>query len=148
MTRDYRDIAGGLLLFIGGLSFALYTVLRYEMGTMRQMGPGLMPAVLGMILAGLGAVMIIPALRRAGAVPEIRIRSPLFVLLGVSAFALLIRWVGLVPAIVATTVISSIADSEIRPVSIAILSVFLCIAAWLVFKIGLGLPITMLRWPF
>lgn len=148
MKRDYRDITGGMLLIAAGLSFTLYTLWRYELGTLRQMGPGMMPTALGLVVAGLGAVMIIPALRRTGVRQEIRIRSPLYVLLSVSSFAILIQWAGLLPAVVASTVISSFADDDFRPARTAYLSVVLCVIAWIVFKVGLGLSISMFRWPF
>jgi hypothetical protein len=29
-----------------------------------------------------------------------------------------------------------------------LLGIFLCVLSWLIFKLGLGLPIYMMNWPF
>ncbi len=148
LSHDYRDIVGGTLLAVGGAAFAWYAAEYYNLGTMRRMGPGMFPMGLGVVLAILGISIVIPALLRRGTVPEIRTRTPLFVLGGVAAFALLIRPAGLFPAIIAAVVISSLADGKIRPLSLAVLCSSLCLVAWLTFSVGLGLPLHVARWPF
>lgn len=147
-TRNYRDIVGGALFLFCGLLLAWYTYSYHALGTLQNMGAGFFPTALGLILAGLGFILLVQALFTPGARPEIRIWSPLFVLLGIAAFALSIRPFGLVPAVFAITVISSLAELKLRPISITVLSVTLSVIAWLVFSVALGLPITMLRWPF
>ena len=148
LSRDYKDIVGGALLAVFGLIVAVYAATSYDLGTLRRMGPGMFPMALGVILSVFGVALIIPALFREGKRPHIRIFSPLFVLLGVSAFALLVRPFGLIPAILAVVMISSVAELKIRPVSLTILSVAMCVLAWLVFRVGLGLAMPMFRWPF
>lgn len=148
LSRDYRDIVGGGLLMVCGLAFSWYAAEHYDIGTLRRMGPGMFPAALGVVLAGFGVMLVIPAMFRPGVMPQIRVWTPLFVLSGVAAFALLIRPLGLIPAILAVTVISSLAELKIRPVSLALSCAVLCLIAWLTFRVGLGLPIAMFRWPF
>lgn len=148
MSRDYRDIVGGLLLVIGGAAFSWYAAEYYSLGTLRRMGPGMFPMALGAVLALFGLAIAVPALFRQGTVPEIRIWTPLFVLSGVAAFAMTIRPFGLFPAIVAVIVISSFAELKVRPLSLAILCICLCLVTWLTFRVGLGLPIAVVRWPF
>lgn len=148
LTRDYRDIIGGALLIIGGIAFSWYAAHQYDLGSLRRMGPGMFPMALGLVLAVFGLMMMVPAFFRAGTMPEIRIWSPLFVLSSVIAFGLLIRSFGLVPATLAVTIISSMAELKIRAASLALLCVSLCLIAWLTFKVGLGMPVHMFRWPF
>ncbi len=148
LSRDYRDIVGGLLLVIGGLAFSWYAGSSYDLGTLRRMGPGMFPTALGFVLAAFGVVMMVPAFFRPGEMPVIRIWTPIFVLAGVAAFAMMIRPFGLMPAILAVVIVSSFAELKVRPVSLTILCVALCIIAWLTFRVGLGLPIAMWRWPF
>ena len=148
LSRDYKDIVGGALLAVFGLIVAVDAAASYDLGTLRRMGPGMFPMELGVILSVFGVALIIPALVSAGKRPHILIFSPLFVLLGVSAFALLVRPFGLIPAILAVVIISSVAELKIRPVSLTILSVTMCVLAWLVFRVGLGLAMPMFRWPF
>lgn len=147
LARDYRDIVGGGLLIAGGLLFSWYAAQHYDLGTVRRMGPGMFPTGLGMILAVFGASIAIPAFFRNGVAPKVRIWTPLFVLSGVAAFALLVRPFGLIPAILGVTIISSFAELKVRPLSLAILCIVLCTIAWLTFRVGLGLAIPMFRWP-
>lgn len=106
------------------------------------------PAGLGVVLAVFGLILGLQALRRPGEKPNIRVFSPLFVLGGIAAFAAVIVPFGLIPAIVAVVVISSLADLRIRPVSLVISCVGLSLAAPFIFVFCLGLQIPLLRWPF
>lgn len=148
VSRDYRDVAGGLLLLLFGVSFSCYAIEHYDLGTLRRMGPGMFPTGLGFVLAFFGLLLFVPALLRPGIRPEIRVWTPLFILSGVAAFALTIRPFGLLPAILAVTVISSMAELKLRPASLSVLCIVLCLIAWLTFRIGLGLPMPMVNWPF
>lgn len=148
LSRDYRDIAGGAVLFVFGLAFFGYAFANYDMGTINRMGPGMFPAALGVILAAFGVMQAIPAFFRQGKMPEIRVWTPIFVLTGVAAFALLVRPFGLLPAVIAVTVISSFAELKVRPISLAVLVGLLCLLSWLIFSVGLRLPMPMFRWPF
>jgi hypothetical protein len=148
LSRDYRDIVGGGLLIVGGLLFSWYAATNYDMGTLRRMGPGMFPAALGITLALFGMAIAIPAFFKPGPKVTIRIWTPLFIMLGVGAFALMIRPFGLLPAIVAVTVLSSFAELRVRPVSLFLLCAVLCVMSWLIFSVGLGLPMAMYRWPF
>lgn len=148
LSRDYRDVVGGLLLIAVGVAFLLYSLGHYEVGTVRRMGPGMFPAALGVVMVLLGAMLLVPALLRPGVLPHIRVRTPFFVLAGVAAFAVAIRPLGLIPAILAVTVVSSFAETRVRLLSLLGLCVSLSVMAWLTFSVGLGLPIPVFRWPF
>ncbi|ASV83122.1 tripartite tricarboxylate transporter TctB family protein [Ochrobactrum quorumnocens] len=148
LSRDYRDIVGGILLVALGLAFSWYAAVTYELGTLRRMGPGMFPTALGIVLAGFGLVIVIPAFFRTGVMPEIRVWTPIYVLTGVAAFAIMIRPLGLIPAVLGVVVISSFAELRVKPLSLTILSTALCLIAWLVFRVGLGLPVALFRWPF
>lgn len=145
---DYVDIVGGALLVLLGSAVTYTSVAYYPMGTASRMGPGMFPAGLGVVLALLGLALSVQALRRPGDKPDIRIFSPLFVLGGIAAFAALIQPFGLIPAIVAIIVITSLADLRIRPVSLVISCIGLSLFAPFVFVFCLGLQIPLLRWPF
>jgi len=147
LRLDYRDIAGGAVLVAVGAGFAWYAIQTYDIGSLRRMGPGAFPAGLGVILAILGVLQAVPAFFRTGAMPEIRVWSPVFVLAGLAGFALLIRPFGLVPAVFAVIVISSLADLKFRPVAILSLAAGMALLAWLVFGVGLGVSMPMFRWP-
>lgn len=145
---DYVDIVGGVLLILFGAAVTYTSVSYYPMGTASRMGPGMFPAGLGVVLAGLGVLLALQALRKPGDKPDIRVFSPLFVLGGIAAFAALIGPFGMIPAIVAILVISSLADLKIRPVSLVLSCIGLSLLAPFVFVFLLGLRIPLIRWPF
>lgn len=146
LSRDYKDIVAGLLLCAFGGWLIWYVSTHYQLGTIQRMGPGMFPLGLGWLALGFGVIIFVQAFFRTGTLPEVRIWSPLFILSGIVAFAIMIRPFGLIPSIVALTAISSLADLKFRPVTIVILSAVLSAMAWLVFSFALGLPIAMYRW--
>lgn len=148
LARDYRDILGGGLLLAAGIWAAWYSATHYELGSFQRMGPGMFPMLLGIVLAVLGALMAGPAFFRPGPKLQIKLFVPALILLAVLSFALLIGPFGLVPAIIAVVVISAFAEDKFRPVPILLLCVVLCVIAWLIFRVGLGLSLAMFTWPF
>lgn len=145
---DYRDMIGGGLLVGGGAAIAIYSATNYNLGALQRMGPGMFPMALGVILAIFGVVLVIQSFLREGEVPDIRFWSPLFVLGGCAGFALTIGPFGLLPAIVVCAVVTSLADLKLRPVSLVLLCAGLSLLAFLVFRVGLSLPVALYRWPF
>lgn len=148
MTRDIKDILGGGLLLLGGLSYSIYTVTHYTIGTLRQAGPGFFPLALGLTLVLLGALVLLPALKRRGEMPEFQLFAPIMVLASVAVFALAIPAFGLIPAIVGMTITFSLAERRFRPISLALSCILLSLSAYLIFGVGLGMSVAMLRWPF
>lgn len=145
--RDQRDMLGGVLLIGVGMFIMVYAMSQYQMGTLRRMGPGMFPAMTGGLMALFGVILLVSGFLRRGSFPQVRIWSPLFVLGGVAVFALLIEPFGLIPAVVGLVLVSSLAERRIQPVAIPLLAAGLCLMAWVVFKLGLGLSIPMFDWP-
>jgi len=146
--RDYTDILGGLIILAVGVFVVVNVWLTMPIGTLRRMGPGLFPLSLGVLLAVFGLVLVIPALFRKGVVPEVRFWTPLFVFLGIAAFAISLRPLGLIPAIVLLTVISSLAELRVHPVGLTLMCAGLSLFCWLLFGVAMGMNIPMARWPF
>ena len=149
MPKDEKSLVAGLLLTVIGMTYGLQAWVNYDLGSLRRIGPGMFPVGLGAILAVLGLLIAFSA--RVGidriSRPELR---PLFaVLLAFAGFAIGMRWFGTVPAIFALVLISVHAergrDRLVQPVLIA---TTLSVLVWLVFKIGLSLPLDMFRWRF
>lgn len=145
---DYTDMIAGFLLILTGLAVSYVSVQNYPLGSLTRMGPGMFAAGLGGILAFLGLLLSLQSLRRKGTKPDVRIFSPLFVLGGIAAFALLVGPFGLIPAIIGVTVVSSMAELRLRPGSLLALCLGLSLLAPFVFKLCLGLPIALFNWPF
>nr|BAH89937.1 hypothetical protein [uncultured bacterium]BAH90355.1 hypothetical protein [uncultured bacterium]BAH90471.1 hypothetical protein [uncultured bacterium] len=146
-SRNYKDIAGGSLLVVFGLMFSWYAISHYKLGSLSEMGSGFFPTSLGLILAAFGAVIFISGLFKQSQLPDIGWRSPIFVIAGVAAFASIIGFFGLIPAVLGLTVISASADQKVQPAKVVLLGFGLSVIAWLVFGEGLGLSVPMFRWP-
>lgn len=147
-ARDYRDLIGGGLLILVGLWAGLHAVMTFDVGTVSRMGPGMFPASLGFMLAGLGLIIAIPAFFRSGPDVVIDWRPLAFIVIGVLAFAITVTRFGMVPAIVVLTIASVFADTKIRIVGALVLSLFLSALAYGIFRLGLGIVLEPFRWPF
>jgi hypothetical protein len=147
-SRDYRDIIGGGALTLGGLFYGIYAYLNYDLGTLSRMDSGMFPMWIGYILAVLGAAITVPALWRKGEFefPIIEWRSLAAVLASVAAFAFCVTAFGIVPAIIVQTVIVSLADNKLNLVQKLILGVVLAVAAVLIFRVVLDLPLRLFTW--
>ena len=143
-----RDVISGLALMIGGAAYAIDAVATLSLGTLRNMGPGMFPLGLGGLLFLIGLGIFVPALLQSEKVkiPPINLRALAAVLAAVGAFALLIDKMGLFPAIIASTVISSLAVPGNRPLAVFLLCAGLMLIAWVIFILVLHLPI--LLWPW
>lgn len=151
MDEARKDIIGGALLFVAGIALAVHCYLSYDLGSLRRMGTGFYPMLAGITLAVLGLPILLPPLLRGvkpGRVSLPPVRASVFVLLAVSAFALLCSTFGLFPAIAAMVVLASLAGPE-RPSlrDLAVMTIVLCTLAWLIFGLGLSLGLKMLAWP-
>lgn len=146
-TRN-ADLLSGAILVVLGVATAIYTVMSYKLGTFSRMGPGMFPLMVGVLIAGLGLLVLVPALWRPTAMPIIRLREFCSVIAGILAFAALIEPVGFVPAIVVLTFIAALAEHPYRAGRTLMVAVGLSIVAFLLFRVGLSLPIPALRWAF
>jgi Tripartite tricarboxylate transporter TctB family. len=147
LSRDYRDIVGGGLLLLFGIWAAWYSASEYDLGSFRRMGPGMFPFLLGIVLSVLGLLMALPAFFRPGAKVQVRLLVPAVIILSVLSFAVLIGPFGLIPAVVGVTVISALGEERFRPLAILMLCAVLSLIAWLIFRVGLGLTLSMVDWP-
>jgi hypothetical protein len=146
-TRN-ADLLSGLILVVLGVATAVYTVVSYKLGTFSRMGPGMFPLIVGVVIAGLGLLVLVPAIWRPAALPKIHWREFSTVTAGILAFAALIESAGFVPAIIVLTFISALAEHPYRLRRTVVLSIGLSVAAFLLFRVGLSLPIAAFRWAF
>jgi hypothetical protein len=148
LKRDTRDILAGLLLLVMGVVAAVYS-LSYQMGSLRQAGPGLFPLILAALLIFLSLFVLVPALLRAGpAVPEFHLAQFSAVIGAIVLFGVTIQTFGMVPAVFLLVMAASAADERISPVQKAALAGTLTAIAAAVFYYGLGLQFELIAWPF
>jgi len=146
--RDWTDIIGGAALCAFGLWFAWHAQQEYAFGTARRMGPGYFPTVLGWMLAGMGLLVVLPALFRRGDLPLPALRPLFTIIAGGLAFAMIIEPAGLVPATWALVAIAAFAETRVRLLRTVILAAALALMAVSVFTWGLGIPVPAFRWGY
>ena len=156
MSRRHNpDLVSGGVLAATGVGIVLYALDRYQLGTLGRMGPGMFPVGLGAILAVLGLSIAVQSLYRdpgrwQDQVPEATLQArPLLVILGtVIGFAAIFHGFGLIPAIVATTALASLAHPGARPRTVLFLAAGLSVASVVIFRVLLNIPFPLWRWPF
>ena len=144
----YGDVLGGGMLVALGVFGGIYTYAYYPLGTLRQMGPGMVPMILSVTLTGLGASIAARGLLTLDSPLRLDFKAAGLVAIGVALFALLVERVGAVPAVFALTFVSFAADSRGTLWGILITATMLCLAITFIFVVGLRMPIDLFRWPF
>lgn len=149
LNRDIVDIITGMVLTALGLLVAAYATTHYNLGSLQRMGPGMVPMGIGSLIALLGIILAISgAFRTNVPMPSIEWRPLAAILCAILAFSLAVPRVGLVPAIILLTSLTSLADKQLRLKTILVLTTFLVVAAVLIFRIALDMNIPIFRWAF
>lgn len=143
-NRNIKDIVGSVLFGALGL-YVLVTAPGLGLGTAQNMGPGYFPMLLGAALLLMSGGLFVSALATSGSLPEIQWRPLVSVLASIAAFALAFRFAGLVPAIFLTVCVAALGDREARLLHSLALAVVISLLAWLIFRVGLGLPMPAFR---
>lgn len=139
-----NDAVGGALITACGGIF-VYASSSYRLGTATMMGPGYFPMAVGAITIGLGFWIIGSAFLRSGALPELRVRPLVAVASAIAAFGVCMAYLGLVPAIIGTVLVSALGDRTAKPFSTLVVALLMALASWLVFRVALGLPLPAFR---
>jgi hypothetical protein len=140
-----KDFLSGLM-FIGFGLAALYFGQKLALGTTVRMGPGYVPRMLSLIMMGLGLLICVVALVAGGEPMERPKWKPItLVTIGILCFALLFERAGLLPALIVLVTIASLAGEEFKLKEVIGNMIVLSILCTLVFKVGLGMNITILR---
>jgi hypothetical protein len=147
--RNPRDVLAGLLFVAIGIATVIGAS-DYPLGTIRNIGPGYYPILLGIALVLLGGGITFKGVTISAEPSDdeesgFAIRPLVMVVAAVAAFGLLVRPFGLGVAIVALVVISSFAGRDFSIVRVVLICVAMVALSWLVFIYLLGLSMSM--WP-
>ena len=146
-VRNPQDLLAGLVLVALAL-FALWASGNLSQGRLGALGPGMMPRGTAVLVGVVGLLVALNALVTDG--PRLErwsLRGPLFVCLALIAFAVTIRWVGLLVAGPLVAIISGAASPETRIKEIVIFGIAVTIFSIALFKYVLNLPIPVLVIP-
>ena len=141
-----KDFLSGVMFIVFGLA-ALWFGRNLQMGTTVRMGPGYVPHMLAYIMMGLGAIIVVMALLTStGERTEAPKWKPItMVTIGIVCFALLFERAGLLPALVALILITSLGGEEFKLTEVIANMVVLAIMCIVVFKLGLQMNISVIR---
>ena len=145
MFQDRKNIGAGLIFILIALFFGVDSLTNLRLGTASDMGPGFFPLLVAVVLLLLGLAILGQAFAkvpsRLGTIPW-RALPP--ILFAPVAFGLLVRPLGLGPALFLSLVISFAASRKAGWGLALGLSAGLAVFCLLVFVYGLGLPISAL----
>ncbi|MCC5987919.1 MAG: tripartite tricarboxylate transporter TctB family protein [Pararhodobacter sp.] len=142
---NYTHLISGVAGLAIGL-FVIWQVQGYPMGTPRRMGAGFFPLMLGILLVTL-SLLILAVEGRGIARPDMprpAWKGLIWVLLSIAAFAALVERAGLVPAIMASVLLSSRADESLTLLASVVLGAACAAIASGLFITALGLPLRMI----
>lgn len=152
-VRAPQSLAGGILLLVLAL-FALWATMSLSQGTLRAMGPAMLPRWLAIGVGACGLALAVAGFLRVGEALEAwSLRGPVLVLIGILAFATTIRpfdlgvgttpGLGLAVAGPLAIIVSGYATPEARLRDLVILALALTAGCMLLFGDLLNLPIPL-----
>jgi hypothetical protein len=144
MPRSAKDVHAGLTFVGFGLAFAL-GALAYDIGDPVRMGPGFFPLIVGVLLAILGVLI---AVTRSSETDDAELTAPPWraaglILGAILIFGLTVRGLGLVPSIVLTALLASLASQQTRLPVAVLLAVALTVVSVAIFVVALSVRLPL-----
>ncbi len=141
MGSNTKDIAAGIFFIAVGAWFSLNAWLTLSLGTASRMGAGYFPIILGIVLALLGAGIMLKSFNApSGAMGSISVRGVVLISLAPVIFGLTVRGLGMVGAVFLSILVASFSSERVSIGIGLLLSLGLTTFCILVFHYGLGLP--------
>lgn len=139
-------VSGGAILLVIGLFVVWHTGSALEFGTLRRIGPGLLPTLLGWLLAGLGLIIAITSLFDTERAPRVDRAAAVFVLGGVIAFGVMLPVAGLLAASFVTVLIVLVPDRKFTNLAKLATAFGVAGLTWLIFVMGPGMNLPLWPW--
>lgn len=157
--RSDADLIAGLVFVALGTAFGVASF-NYEIGSLREMGPGYAPLLLAVVLVGLGIGVIAkayvsPDTHHPGELPpedtsvglrfeRVLWRPIVFVMAAVLFFAFTVDGLGLLPATFGTAAIAAFAGTAMTLARALAVAVGLTVGCYVVFVVLLQLRLPLL----
>ena len=154
--KSQKDFFSGALFIAIGVAFA-WGATTYNVGEAARMGPGYFPLMLGIVMALIGAIVLFTSLvvetEGGDRIGKWAWRPLFFIIAANLVFGVLLGGLpsiglpamGLIAAIFALTIISSMADGHFHTRNTLILSAILAVGSYVAFIVLLKLQIQV--WP-
>lgn len=154
--RSTQDFAAGLFMLTLAL-LALFLARDLPTGTLRQLGPGMLPKSFAVICAALGVLLSLNSLRYNGEkLTRLSWRGIVFVLGAACLFGLTIRGfdfglfkippLGMLVSGPIVVVVAGLAAEDVKLKELLIFAIAMTTGCALLFKYALGLPIPLAPW--
>lgn len=144
IRRALKDLLAGAVFIAFGLAFAL-GALDYDVGTPLRMGPGYVPLALGILLAVLGAAIVVKGFLAGEGEPvgDVPIRAIVLIVAAFVFFGLTVRGLGVVLSLFGTTFLAALARERTTPLNALVIAIGLTIASVLIFIVALQLRLPL-----
>jgi len=144
MRKARKELLAGTAFVAFGLAFAVASA-GYEVGTALRMGPGYFPLVLGGLLVLLGITIMVTGVVAGGDedVGPVPWRSAGLLVAAIAFFGVTVRGLGLVPALLVTTLLSALAGRRTGVVAAAVIAGGLTTLCVLIFVAALQLRLPL-----
>ena len=141
-----QNLLAGLLM-IAIAAVAAMQGSSLSVGTLRHIGPGMVPMILAVLIGIIGVALVITWLRgeREGT-GRWPLRGPIFILGAAVVFGLAVRPLGLAVAGPLLVVVAAFASHETRWIEIVLFAVGMTIFCVALFRYALSLPIAVAPW--
>lgn len=147
IIRSPQNLLAGIGLLVVSLA-GLEQARHLDIGSLRLLGPGMLPTALSLALGALAIGFVVAAFLRDGdALSGWSWRGPILLCVAAAGFAITIRTPGLAVAGPIVATLSGCAARDVRPLELFSFSVLGTLFCIVLFKIGLGLPIPVLTIP-
>jgi Tripartite tricarboxylate transporter TctB family len=145
VRRALKDILAGAIFIGFGLAFAL-GALAYDIGSLTNMGPGYVPLVLGLILAGLGGLIILKGFIAVEGEPigPVDWRAVVLITASLLFFGITVRGLGVIGALFGATLLASLARSATSWREALVIAAGLTVLSVLIFIVALQLRLDLI----
>ena len=145
--RSPQNLVAGLIL-VAASAFVVWMLSGLSQGTMRTMGPAMLPRWTAIAIGIGGAVLVVlSAIREGDALERWHLRGPLFIVAALVVFAGTIRQPGFLVAAPLAMLLAGFGSREVRPRELLIFTVSMTLACALLFRVALNQPLPMLVIP-
>lgn len=146
--KSQKDFWSGLMFIVTGAGFA-WGALEYSFGTSARPGPAYFPFGLGILLAILGALVLLKSLtievEGGDRIGKWAFRPLVLLCVSVVLFGYALPRLGMAISLPLLIVVSALASTEFRWRDAVVNVVVLTVGSWLIFIVGLKLTVPL--WP-
>jgi Tripartite tricarboxylate transporter TctB family len=141
---DLKELLSGLLLILIAAAFAVSALRNLSLGSAHAMGPGYFPLLVTIPLATIGLIVVARAFGRPG-MPQQLVRpiALLLVLAAPIAFALTVRGLGFLGAVILTVLVSAWASRAMTARTALITTAIVAVLCAVIFYYLLRMPVQL-----